>query len=129
LEHGADDYMAKPFNLEVLILRIRGMLKIKAWYQNVRKINPLYKLGNNAIYFEKLICVREDKIITLLELLENVRHINPEIEILTVDNFIIRLRKNLEDDPSNPAHIKSERSTGYIFSHQVFYNLLENSIG
>jgi DNA-binding response OmpR family regulator len=139
LEHGADDYMTKPFNLDELILRIRGMLKRKAWYQNVSKINPVYKFGQNTIYFEKLICVREekeilltqkeamvirylierkDKVVTREELLENVWHTNPEIETRTIDNFIVRLRKIIEDDPSNPVYIKSIRSAGYIFSHQ-----------
>src|ERR1035437_1150221 len=34
LEHGADDYMTKPFHLEELLLRIKGMLKRKTWYND-----------------------------------------------------------------------------------------------
>jgi len=136
-EHGADDYITKPFNLDELILRIRGMLKRKAWYKKVSKINPVYTFSKNTIYFEKLVCLREGKeilltqreamvirylierkneIVTRQELLENVWQINPEIETRTIDNFIVRLRKIFEDDPSNPVYIKSVRSAGYIFS-------------
>ena len=40
---------------------------------------------------------------------------NPDVETRTVDNFIVRLRKHFEDDPSNPKHIVSVRSAGYMF--------------
>lgn len=137
LEIGADDYITKPFNLDELLLRIKGMLKRKAWYNNLIEVNSIYKFGNNEINFDKLICKvkedafpltqreamvmqylieRKDKIVTRQELLENVWHINPDIETRTVDNFIARLRKYFEDDPSNPVYIKSVRSVGYTFS-------------
>ena len=136
-EHGADDYLTKPFNLDELLLRIKGMLKRKAWYSEVNKINPIFSFGQNTIYFEKLIykrgnkeyllsqreamvirylIERKNKIVSRKELLENVWHINPEIETRTVDNFIVKLRKYFEDDPSNPEYIKSVRSAGYLFS-------------
>jgi len=137
LEIGADDYITKPFNLDELLLRIKGMLKRKAWYNNLIEVNSIYKFGNNEINFDKLICrvneeefpltqreamvmryliERKEKIVTRQELLENVWHINPDIETRTVDNFIARLRKYFEEDPSNPVYIKSVRSVGYTFS-------------
>jgi DNA-binding response OmpR family regulator len=137
LEIGADDYITKPFNLDELLLRIKGMLKRKAWYNNLIDVNSIYKFGNNEINFDKLLCKikdselqltqreamvmrylieRKEKIVTRQELLENVWHINPDIETRTVDNFIARLRKYFEDDPSNPVYIKSVRSVGYTFS-------------
>ncbi len=137
LELGVDDYITKPFNLDELLLRVKGMLKRKAWYKDISKFDPVFSFGKNEIYFEKLICKREEKeiiltqreamvirylierkneIVTRQELLENVWQINPEIETRTVDNFIARLRKYFEDDPANPVYIKSVRSVGYIFS-------------
>ena len=137
LELGADDYMTKPFNLDELLLRVKGMLKRKTWYKDVSNFNPVYTFGNNTIYFEKLLFVKEknenpltqreamvlrylierkNSVVTRQELLENVWHINPDIETRTVDNFIARLRKYFEDDPTNPVFIKSVRSVGYIFS-------------
>ena len=57
LELGADDYMTKPFNLDELLLRVKGMLKRKTWYKDVSNFNPVYTFGNNTIYFEKLLFV------------------------------------------------------------------------
>ena len=137
LELGADDYMTKPFNLDELLLRVKGMLKRKTWYKDVSNFNPVYTFGKNTIYFEKLLFVKEknetpltqreamvlrylierkNSVVTRQELLENVWHINPDIETRTVDNFIARLRKYFEDDPTIPVFIKSVRSVGYIFS-------------
>ena len=139
LELGADDYLTKPFHLKELLLRIKGMLKRKKWYQKVVIENPLYKFGNNEINFENLKCLKgkkefqltsyeamimkylienKDKVVTRKELLENVWNMNPDIETRTVDNFIARLRKHFEDDPSNPKYIVSVRSAGYIFQVQ-----------
>lgn len=136
LELGADDYLTKPFHLKELLLRIKGMLKRKSWYQKVVIENPVYKFGNNEINFENLKCTKgkkefqltsyeamimkylienKDKVVTRKELLENVWNMNPDIETRTVDNFIARLRKHFEDDPSNPKYIVSVRSAGYMF--------------
>ena len=137
LELGADDYLTKPFHLKELLLRIKGMLKRKKWYQKVVIENPLYKFGDNEINFENLKCLKgkkefqltsyeamiikylienKDKVVTRKELLENVWNMNPDIETRTVDNFIARLRKRFEDDPSNPKYIVSVRSAGYMFN-------------
>ena len=58
----------------------------------------------------------KNQVVSRKELLENVWQINPEIETRTVDNFIVRLRRYFETDPTNPLHIKSVRGAGYIFS-------------
>ena len=99
--------------------------------------NPVYKFGDNTINFENLKCLKgkkefqltsyeamimkylienKDKVVTRKELLENVWNMNPDIETRTVDNFIARLRKHFEDDPSNPKYIVSVRSAGYMFN-------------
>jgi DNA-binding response OmpR family regulator len=136
LELGADDYITKPFHLEELLLRVKGMLKRKTWYKDVTSDKPLISFGKNKINFENLGCSNakndfkltpqeamvmkylienKGKIISRKELLENVWHLNPDIETRTVDNFIARLRKYFEVDPSNPVYIKSVRSAGYMF--------------
>jgi len=136
LELGADDYLTKPFHLKELLLRIKGMLKRKSWYQKVVIENPFYRFGENEINFENFKCSsgkkefqltsyeamimkylieNKDKVVTRKELLENVWNMNPEVETRTVDNFIVRLRKHFEEDPSNPKYIVSVRSAGYMF--------------
>jgi DNA-binding response OmpR family regulator len=136
LELGADDYITKPFNLEELLLRIKGMLKRKEWYTSINRLNPIIIYKGNKINFEKLTITRNDteislsqreamllryliehknQVVTRDELLENVWQINPEIETRTIDNFIVRLRKYFDDASSNPTYIKSIRGAGYMF--------------
>ncbi|MFN3693882.1 MAG: response regulator transcription factor [Ignavibacterium sp.] len=136
LEIGADDYITKPFHLQELLLRIKGMLKRKNWYVKSIRQNPVYKIGNCEINFDNLkfrkgksefnlthfeaillkyLIENKGRVISRKELLENVWNMNPEVETRTVDIFISRLRKYFEDDPANPVYIKSIRSSGYIF--------------
>jgi len=136
LELGADDYITKPFHLKELLLRVKGMLKRKAWYQQTVLNEPVYSFGRNDINFENLKCkcgnkefkltpqeamvlkyliINKGKIVSRKELLEKVWHLNPDIETRTVDIFISRLRNYFEEDPSNPVYIKSVRGAGYIF--------------
>jgi two-component system, OmpR family, alkaline phosphatase synthesis response regulator PhoP len=136
LETGADDYITKPFHLKELLLRVRGMLKRKEWYRKVSTEMPVIEFGKNKINFENLsfnngkndfklthqeamvmkyLIENKGKIVSRKELLENVWHMNPDIETRTVDNFIARLRKYFEEDPSNPVYIKSVRGAGYMF--------------
>jgi DNA-binding response OmpR family regulator len=136
LEKGADDYLTKPFHLQELLLRVRGMLKRKSWYKSASDKQPVYRFGKNKINFKNLICrnnkeefrlttheamvlkyliEHKGEIVTRKELLKNVWHLNPEVETRTVDIFIARLRKYFETDPTNPIYIKSIRGAGYLF--------------
>jgi len=63
----------------------------------------------------KYLIDHQGKIISRQELLENVWGLSSQIETRTVDNFIVRLRKYFEPNPSNPIFIKSVRSAGYVF--------------
>lgn len=136
LEIGADDYLTKPFHLEELLLRVKGMLKRKSWYKTSGGQYQIYSFGSNEVNFKTLSCKNEyenfnltmneamvlkylidnkGRIISRKELLENVWHVNPNIETRTVDIFISHLRKYFEHDPSKPVYIKSIRSAGYMF--------------
>ena len=137
LQIGADDYLTKPFHLDELLLRVKGMLRRKSWYQQATEETPLARFGKNEINFAnfkaiadnqeiqltvyeamlmKYLIDRKDKIVSRKELLQNVWNISSEVETRTVDNFIVRLRKYFEQDPNNPVHIKSIRGRGYIFT-------------
>jgi len=136
LELGADDYITKPFHLKELLLRIKRILRRKKWYRQVTSEQPLYRFGNNEINFEDMECKASDqkfrltkreamvlkylidnqgKIVSRDELLENVWGLSSLIETRTVDNFIARLRKYFEPNPSQPIFIKSVRGAGYMF--------------
>jgi DNA-binding response OmpR family regulator len=137
LEFGADDYLAKPFHLQELLLRVKGMLRRKNWYLRTSEELPRYRIGSAEINFERLTCENTEgeiqltereamvlkylienkgKVVSRRDLLENVWSISGEVETRTIDNFIARLRKYIEPDPSNPVHIKSIRGSGYIFN-------------
>ncbi|MFA7227816.1 MAG: response regulator transcription factor [Melioribacteraceae bacterium] len=144
LEAGADDYLTKPFNLQELLLRVKGMLRRKMWYQASAQIEPQFEFGNNIVNFENLVGTngskkfiltqreamvlkylieKKGKIVSRKELLENVWHLSSEIETRTVDNFISRLRKYFEPDPEHPVYFKSVRSAGYTFTNEIIDNI------
>ena len=136
LELGADDYLTKPFHLKELLLRVRGMLKRKQWYQSVTADSPIYQFGENEVNFETLSCKagnkdmkltaheamflrylidNEGRVISRKEILENVWNLDSEVETRTIDNFVVRLRKFFEPNPAKPIYIKSVRGIGYEF--------------
>lgn len=138
LEIGADDYLTKPFHLQELLLRVRGMLTRRQWYQDLDGMDSKVSFGDNTVDFTTLQaitpkgafqltpreamllkCLIQQKgiIVSRKFLLENVWDISAEVETRTVDTFIARLRKYFEYDPKNPVFIKSIRGAGYQFCH------------
>jgi len=138
LELGADDYLTKPFHLQELLARIKGMLKRKKWYQIATEKSPLYHFGENEVDFENLTCRsgkndmrltaheamflrylidNRGRVISRKEILEKVWNIDADVETRTVDNFVVRLRKFFEPNPTEPIYIKSIRGIGYKFEH------------
>lgn len=136
LKLGADDYMLKPFHLEELLLRIRGMLKRKSWYSDFSGTPEVYRFGSNEVDFANLKCKtgegeitltsqeatllkfmieNRDKMLSRREILEKVWCVSSSAETRTIDNFIVRFRKYFENDPANPVFFKSIRGIGYIF--------------
>jgi DNA-binding response OmpR family regulator len=136
LEIGADDYLVKPFHLEELLLRVRGMLRRKSWYEKHYHTEKVFSFSGTEIDFARLKAKVEDRevritplegmllryftsnphrIVSRKELLENVWQSTSDIETRTVDNFILRLRKYFEPEPSKPMYFRSVRGAGYMF--------------
>ena len=139
LQIGADDYLTKPFHLQELLLRIKGMLTRKKWYKDITSDQPLYRFGGNEINFANLtaqagkqklhltqreamvlkhLIDNKGRLVSRKELLEKVWNTSSDVETRTVDNFIVRLRKYFEPNPAAPIYIKSVRSAGYMFSEE-----------
>lgn len=136
LKEGADDYLTKPFSLDEFLLRIRGMLRRSAWYQPSRSKTEDYRFGNNQVDLNNLTAVtakgniritelegrmlatffsNEGDTLTRSTLLTSIWGMVEDTETRTLDNFIVRLRKHFEENPSNPKHFLTVRGRGYRF--------------
>jgi DNA-binding response OmpR family regulator len=136
LSCGADDYLTKPFNLSELLLRVSGMLRRAEWYR-AKPANEIFKLGQWRIDLTsgettdsttsfiltelelrmlRLFIEHEGDVLSRAFLLKAVWGMAPNTETRTLDNFIVRLRKYFEPDPSHPHHFITVRGKGYRFS-------------
>jgi DNA-binding response OmpR family regulator len=141
---GADDYLTKPFDLAILIARIGGLLRRRDWASRVTPPAPpsagpvedLFTFGDKSVDFNRLeLRVREQVFpLTLMELgvlryliqnegkpvsrkkmLEDVWGLREDTDTRAIDNFIVRLRKYIEADPTKPQHLLTVRGVGYRF--------------
>lgn len=137
LRLGADDYLGKPFEMEELLLRVHGMLKRREFYQTRPSSGDVFRWEAGEIDFSKrrvttkretlylsqkecmilkLLIEKEGKVVSREEILEKVwgYHLFPSNR--TVDNFMVRLRKIFEENPSEPQYFESVWGEGYRFT-------------
>ncbi len=139
---GADDYLAKPFELAILIARIRGLLRRREWLRNGTagagrvESSQAFTFGDTSIRFDLLQIHVRDQVfpLTLMEanilrymvqhegepvsrkaLLEQVWGLREDTDTRAIDNFMVRLRRYIEDDPSKPRRLLTVRGVGYRF--------------
>ncbi|MEM1207322.1 MAG: response regulator transcription factor, partial [Acidobacteriota bacterium] len=139
----ADDYVTKPFDLDVLLAKVRGALRRQVWgrtptdnpeagrlpetmaygewtidFQAFRADHPDgsgVELSPKEVGMLRLFAARPGDVISRETFLEEVWDLPGSLETRTVDNFIRRLRQAFEAQPSNPRHILSIRGAGYRF--------------
>ncbi len=139
-EVGADQYLQKPFDLDELLSRVRNLLarhkQRAATQQTERVVDSELIFGEARINFDthqvsvgdkqlrltymelKLLrhfAEHEGVVLSRNNLLENVWGLSTSPTTRTVDNFVMRLRKYFEKDPSQPQHFLSVRGAGYRF--------------
>lgn len=134
LEIGADDYVTKPFNTRELIARIKAILRRIDDYHSEDIKN--YKFADMDVDFKKMEIVkngihsalsvmelkvlkyiigRKEEVVTRDDLLNNVWGYDSFPTTRTVDNYILSLRKKIEENPAEPKHILTVYKAGYKF--------------
>ncbi len=137
-EVGTDDYLAKPFDLDIFFARLNGLLRRRRWTEVEPKsaAGAVVNVNGRSIDFENLELRSGEELIqlTLMEakllrylidnqgqtvsrkaILEEVWQLQEDTDTRAIDNFIVRLRKHLEDDPANPSIVRTVRGIGYRF--------------
>lgn len=152
---GADDYIAKPFELPILLARLQGLLRRHEWMQHIPSAQPAAAADSAAepqdasseefgtfafdgctIDFGNLelrakgntthLTVMESELLRHLiknrgrvvsrkSILEEVWGLREDTDTRAIDNFIVRLRRYLEDNPARPKHLLTVRGVGYRF--------------
>ncbi len=134
LEMGADDYLPKPFDLPVLLARVKGLIRRRDWARGASEGPESARVGGVEVDFRnfelrragetvrltlleamllKLLVQRRGQVVSKAEILEKVWNLSPDTETRAVDNFVMRLRRHLEDDPRTPRLLQTVRGVGY----------------
>ena len=147
-EAGADDYLPKPFDLDILIARIGSLLRRKNWLRDASPANQdtvtakssgpseIFKFDGKVVDFQKLQVRTSNQVfqLTVMELellryliqnsgrpvsrksiLEDVWNLHEDTDTRAIDNFIVRLRRYIEDEPAKPKYLLTVRGLGYQF--------------
>jgi DNA-binding response OmpR family regulator len=149
-ESGADDYLAKPFDLSVLLARLNSLLRRMAWHSpghtersaaketaapaiaepssfafagrridfaalELHALDRTIRLTLMEADLLRYLVQNQGLIVSRKELLEQVWHVHEDTDTRAIDNFIVRLRRYLEDEPSSPKYLQTVRGVGYRF--------------
>ena len=130
---GADDYLPKPAELAILLARVQSLLRRSAW---TKKPADTFTFAGRTIDFETLelrvdkktlhltlmeanllryLIQHEGKAVSRSAMLEEVWGLHEDTDTRAIDNFIVRLRRYIEKDPSKPKHLLTVRGVGYRF--------------
>lgn len=139
-ESGADDYLPKPFELGILLARVGGLLRRRRWNEQdapapgpagdtytfagrtldfatmeIRARGETYQLTQMECELLRYLVTHPGQVIPRSRLLEDVWGLHEGTDTRAIDNFVVRLRKYLEDHPGSPQFLLTVRGVGYKF--------------
>jgi DNA-binding response OmpR family regulator len=140
---GADDYLPKPFELPILLARLQGLLRRREWMRQSQTAPSTdgaeyesFSFDGRTIDFGKLelrvngntiqltlmeaellrhLIRKEGLVVSRKSILEEVWGLHEDTDTRAIDNFIVRLRRYIEDNPATPRHLLTVRGVGYRF--------------
>jgi len=132
---GADDYLPKPFELQILLARLRGLLRRREWLAQEHEHDAItfagkkldlealeLQVGDKKYQLTQMECdllqylvKNAGKAVSRKSILEDVWDLREDTDTRAIDNFIVRLRRYLEVDPTKPKHLVTVRGVGYKF--------------
>ena len=145
---GADDYLPKPFELSILLARVNGLLRRRRWNErdpvaadeaSDTAPGDVYTFAGRTLDFAAMQVRTRDKSyrLTVMEcdllrylvrnagqpvsrraILQDVWGLHESVDTRAIDNFIVRLRRYLEDRPAAPKFLQTVRGVGYRFVPQ-----------
>ncbi len=139
LDVGGDDYLLKPFALRELLSRVRAMLRRATWNGSSDDAHTTCQMGGVCVDFRRfevktlhdghveslsaketamlrLFATHPHEVVSREEILEAAWGHDVYPSTRTVDNFIVRLRRLIENDPAHPAHLETIRGMGYRYN-------------
>ena len=142
LELGADDYLAKPFELRELVARVRAVLRrsqgseappkraerryaFEGWILDIprraleRQSGGSQDLTTSEFNLLEAFVKRPQRVLSRSDIMDLLKGQDWAPLDRTIDNLVARLRKKIEDDPDTPTLIKTVRSVGYTFTADV----------
>lgn len=139
-ESGADDYLPKPFNLDILIARVGSLLRRRNWVRGEKEATAdspdIFRFNGKLVDFQKLqlrsgetvvqLTLMESELLRYLvrhsgrpvsrkQILEEVWGLHEDTDTRAIDRFIVRLRRYIEAEPAKPRHLLTVRGLGYEF--------------
>lgn len=144
-ESGADDYLPKPFELGILLARVGGLLRRRRWNERdappaAEAVSDTYTFAGRTLDFSAMeirargqthrltqmecellryLVMHPGQAISRGRLLEDVWGLHEGTDTRAIDNFVVRLRRYLEDRPASPQFLLTVRGVGYRFQPEA----------